>query len=173
MSDDAYIGEIMVFAGNFAPRGWAKCEGQLMPIAQYTAVFSLLGTTYGGDGRTTFGLPDLNGRAAMHAGRGPGLSGRNAGQRSGVDQVALAEANMPGHTHTANVKAGPPGANNPSGASLAQGEGRGAAIYGSGSSVAMESLSAATGGTQPHTNIQPSLGMTVCICLQGIYPSRS
>lgn len=174
MSYDAYIGEIMVFGGNFAPRNWAKCEGQLLPIAQNTALFSILGTTYGGDGRTTFGLPDLRDRLPMHAGRGPGLSSRRLGERGGQTEVTLADANMPPHTHAARVKAGPPSGASPSGASLAQGEGRGAAVYTDAKATGdMLSLSDAPGGNEPHSNLQPSLSMTICICTNGVYPSRS
>ena len=174
MSDDAYIGEIMVFAGNYAPRNWIKCEGQLLPVAQYTAVFSVLGTTYGGDGRTTFGVPDLRGRVAMHAGRGPGLTSRRAGERGGVESVQLTQATMPSHTHTANVKAGTPAGTDPAGASLAQGEGRGAAIYATGNATAeLLSVSDQPGGTAAHTNMQPTQELVYCMCVNGVYPSRS
>ena len=174
MSADPYIGEIMAFAGNFAPRNWARCEGQLLPISQNTALFSLLGTTYGGDGRTTFGLPDLNNRLPMHAGRGPGLSSRRLGERGGQTEVQLTEQNMPPHTHTAMVKAGPPAVGSPASASVAQGEGRGAAIYTNANATGeMLSLGAGSGGTTAHSNMQPALTMTICICLVGEYPSRS
>ena len=97
---EPFIGEIRIFAGNFAPRGWAFCDGQLLPIASNTALFSLIGTTYGGDGETTMALPDLQGRAPMHSGFGPGLTSRRLGQRGGVSTVTLSEAQMPSHTHT-------------------------------------------------------------------------
>jgi microcystin-dependent protein len=98
---EPFIAEIRIFAGNFAPRSWAFCNGQLLPIAQNTALFSLVGTTYGGDGRTTFGLPNLQGRAPMHPGRGPGLTDRRLGQSSGVETVSVTEAQMASHSHTA------------------------------------------------------------------------
>ena len=97
---EPFVAEIRIFAGNFAPRNWAFCNGQLLPISQNTALFSLIGTTYGGDGRTTTALPNLQGRAPMHAGRGPGLTDRRLGQKGGVETVTLSEAQMPNHTHT-------------------------------------------------------------------------
>ncbi|MEM8909888.1 MAG: tail fiber protein, partial [Bacteroidota bacterium] len=100
---EPFIGQIMMFGGNFAPRGWALCNGQLMPISQNQALFSLLGTTYGGDGRTTFALPDLRGRAAMHAGHGPGLTDRRLGQRSGTETNTMNTLQMPSHSHIAVV----------------------------------------------------------------------
>ena len=97
---EPFTAEIRIFAGNFAPRGWAFCNGQLLPISQNTALFSLIGTTYGGDGRTTTALPNLKGRIPMHPGRGPGLTSRRLGQRGGVEMVTLSEAQMPNHNHT-------------------------------------------------------------------------
>jgi microcystin-dependent protein len=99
MMSEPFIAEIRIFAGNFAPRGWAFCDGQLLPISQNTALFSLIGTTYGGDGRTTTALPNLQGRAPMHPGRGPGLTERRLGQKGGVETVTLSEAQMPNHNH--------------------------------------------------------------------------
>lgn len=102
--DDDYLGVIKMFAGTFAPRNWAYCDGQLLPISANTALFSILGTTYGGDGRTTFGLPDLRGRAPIHAGSGPGLTPRRLGQTFGVEYNNLTQSQLPGHTHTATGK---------------------------------------------------------------------
>ena len=103
---EPFIAEIRIFAGNFAPRGWAFCDGQLLPISQNTALFSLIGTTYGGDGRTTFALPDLRGRAPIHAGNGPGLTNRQLGSKAGVETVALSESQMPGHAHAVGCSNG-------------------------------------------------------------------
>jgi len=103
---EPFIAEIGIFAGNFAPRGWAFCNGQILPISQNTALFSLVGTTYGGDGRTTFALPNLQGRAPMHPGTGPGLTTRRLGQSGGVETVTLSEAQMPSHTHTMQASTG-------------------------------------------------------------------
>jgi microcystin-dependent protein len=100
---EQYIGQIMMFGGNFAPRSWALCNGQLLPISSYTALFSILGTTYGGDGRTTFALPDLRGRSPIHAGHGPGLSNVKLGQRGGQEYITLTVNNMPSHSHTATI----------------------------------------------------------------------
>jgi len=103
---EPFIAEIRIFAGNFAPRSWAFCNGQLLPVAQNTALFSLIGTTYGGDGRTTTALPNLEGRAPMHPGRGPGLTSRRLGQRTGVETVTLTEAQIPNHSHTVRARTG-------------------------------------------------------------------
>ena len=103
---DPFIGEISLFASNFAPRGWALCDGQLLPISTNTALFALLGTTYGGDGRTTFGLPDLRGRLPVHAGTGPGLTQRRLGERSGVEQVTLSTTELPSHGHAVRGNSG-------------------------------------------------------------------
>ena len=171
---EPFIAEIRIFAGNFAPRGWAFCNGQLLQVAQNTALFSLVGTTYGGDGRTTFGLPNLQGRAPMHAGRGPGLTSRRIGQQLGEAQVTLTEATMPNHTHVAqgseNVAIDTAPANN----YVARGGGRGVNVYidsatGAGASKAL----ANTGGGQAHNNLQPYLAMSFIIALVGLYPSRS
>ena len=110
---DPFIAEIRIFAGNFAPRGWAFCNGQLLPISQNTALFSLVGTTYGGDGRTTFGLPNLQGRVPMHPGNGPGLTARQLGESGGVETVTLAESQMPTHTHGLNAAPDPAEAPSP------------------------------------------------------------
>jgi len=186
--DNPFIGGIVLFAGNFAPRGWAFCDGQLLPINSNQALFSILGTTYGGDGRTTFALPDLRGRAAIHAGTGPGLSTRRLGQRSGTETVVLTETQIPSHTHTATtsggdvsitVGGGKGSTADPNGNYLAD---TGTAIYksaaGTGSLGGVGKTTVAvtntnTGGSQPHNNMQPYLAIHYIIALQGIYPSRS
>jgi microcystin-dependent protein len=171
---ESYIGQICLFGFNFAPNGWAFCNGQLMSIAQNSALFSLLGTTYGGDGRTTFALPNLQGRVPIHQGQGPGLSPREMGEADGTEQVTLLSSQMPAHTHSAVLKAYPEGANSdtPSGHSFAS-----AQIFSS--EQAEEAMSpgtisvGTTGASQAHPNMQPYLTVNYCICLYGIFPSRS
>ncbi len=165
---EPFIGEIKMFGGNFAPRGWALCDGQLLPISQYSALFSILGTTYGGDGRTTFGLPDLRGRVAMHAGNGPGLSPRNLGRKAGSETVTLTTNQMPSHHH--GLVSG--NANNEAQAAghLIGKEGRYANSVGS--TMHQASIQNAGGG-QSHENMQPYLVVNYIIALQGVYPSRS
>ena len=173
---EPFIAEIRIFAGNFAPRSWAFCNGQLLPIAQNTALFSLIGTTYGGDGRSTTALPNLKGRAPMHPGRGPGLTSRRLGQRGGVEMVSLSEAQMPSHTHTARAANTAPGDNDPGNtAYLAQGAGRFVSLYAPSNSrlASMQSNTLAnTGGSQPHNNMQPYIAVNFIVALQGLYPSR-
>ena len=179
---DGYIAEIRMFAGNFAPRNWALCQGQIMSIAQNTALFSLLGTTYGGNGQTTFALPDFRGRVAVGVGQGPGLANKDLGEISGSESVTLAVTQIPAHSHTAtiNVNAGLGNQSNPSGNFLAGGQDATAnpiPTYATASTAA--SLNAGsvtggnTGGSQPHTNMQPYCGMNYIICLFGIFPSRN
>ena len=167
---EPFIAEIRIFAGNFAPRSWAFCNGQLLPIAQNTALFSLIGTTYGGDGRSTTALPNLKGRAAMHPGRGPGLTSRRLGQRGGVEMVSLTEAQMPNHTHSMMTSSGRPEFQAPAnGRTIA----RRAIFHTNTNQVNMSSsISSNSGGSQPHNNLQPFLTMNFIIALQGLYPSR-
>lgn len=167
---DPFLAEIRIFAGNFAIRGWAFCDGQLLPISQNTALFSLLGTTFGGDGMTTFALPDLKARVPMHAGTGPGLSPRDLGEAGGADSVTLSESQMPIHDHNPQrAHASSATTGTPSGAvSLAVTTAR---IYGP--AADLEPMNAAAGGGQPHENRQPFLGLSFIIALQGIYPSRN
>ena len=171
-----FIAEIRIFAGNFAPRGWAFCDGQLLPISQNTALFSLIGTTYGGDGRTTTGLPNLQGRAPMHPGRGPGLTARRLGARVGTETVTLTEAQIPQHTHTARAATTPATPEAPTNtASLAPSEG--GVAYQSDTTTNLVDMASATlsttGGGQAHANMQPFLTLNFIIALVGVYPSRS
>ncbi len=178
------IGEIRMFAGNFNPRSWALCHGQLLPISQNQALFSILGTTYGGDGRTTFALPDLRGRVAISPGNGPGLSDYRLGQRGGAENVTLNTQQIPSHNHglTGGVKVtvntdtatgtdgggatlGSAGANIYNGSAPEDGED----LNGVSSNLAATN----TGGGQSHTNIQPFLAVNYIIALQGVFPSRS
>lgn len=174
---DPFIGEIQLFGFNFAPRMWASCQGQLMPISQNTALYSLLGTQFGGDGRTTFALPDLQGKAACGQGQGPGLSNRQVGQAFGEATVTLTENTMPAHSHAAVIynqtdtakkhdtpafgdaltlpgKAGPFTGNDAVDTGFANG------------------TVGPAGNSQPHSNVQPYLALNFCIALTGIFPSR-
>ncbi|MEM8618040.1 MAG: tail fiber protein [Pseudomonadota bacterium] len=191
---EPFIGQIQAFGFNFAPRGWALCNGQLLAINSNTALFSLIGTFYGGDGRTTFALPDLRGRSPMHYGTGAGLSPRPIGQRAGVEGVTLSVAQIPPHSHSGEVA---PGTTRPVTIAAYDGEGTeedadghvlasAPSIYSA--STPDTSLNAAaasvdlagtpvagnlTGGGLSHTNMPPYLVLNYCIALQGIYPSRS
>jgi microcystin-dependent protein len=171
---EPFLGEIRMFGGNFAPRGWAFCDGQILSIAQNTALFSLLGTTYGGDGRTTFALPDLRGRAPVHAGQGPVLSPYSLGQSGGSESVTLNTSQMPSHNHLVNVDTGDNGTtSHPNGQYLAS---TGSiSIYNNatdGSTLNQGTVQTA-GGSQPHSNLQPYLCVDFIIALEGIYPSRN
>lgn len=182
---EPFTGQIMMFAGNFAPRGWAKCEGQLLPIAQYQALFSLLGTMYGGDGRSTFGLPDLRGRVPLAPGRGPGLSDYRQGPGGGREEETLTILNMPAHTHSAQGKlkanftppAGGGNTNNPSGATLSGSAGTD--IYTNQGPNAFMAEGAVdvtigtTGANSPFPVVQPWCSVQFCIALNGIFPPRS
>ena len=171
---EPFVAEIRIFAGNFAPRGWAFCNGQLLPVSQNTALFSLIGTTYGGDGRSTTALPNLQGRAPMHPGRGPGLTARRLGQRGGVEMVTLSEAQMPNHTHTARASEVNANERTPGTTTLpAKPIGRGFFIYSGSTSDRVDMMSSANaGGSQAHNNLQPFLTMNFIIALVGLYPSR-
>lgn len=172
---EPFVAEIRIFAGNFAPRGWAFCNGQLLPVSQNTALFSLIGTTYGGDGRATTALPNLQGRAPMHPGRGPGLTARRLGQRGGVETVTLTEAQMPNHNHSLmsstddgdiRTAVGNALARPPSGLPYQQNT--------TANLVDMaEQALPETGGSQAHNNMQPFLAINFIIALVGLYPSRS
>ena len=173
---DPFVAEIRIFPFNFAPKGWAFCDGQLLPLSQNTALFSLLGTTYGGDGKSTFALPDLQGRAAMHPGQGPGLSLHDLGEEGGSETVTLLESEIPSHNHglLASTQPGEDSAPNPSEA-LARSVG--ASLYQSVTNSNIVQLSpnalAPAGGDAPHNNMMPYLTFNFCIALQGVYPPRT
>lgn len=169
---DPFVAEIRIFPFNFAPVGWAWCDGRLLPISQNTALFSLLGTTYGGDGDGTFALPDLIGRAPMHPGQGPGLSLHDLGESGGTETVTLLESEMPAHSHGVRVTTEPGEISGPQGSSIARsGSGN---VYASGEpAVTMSPGQLATaGGSIPHNNMQPYLTCYFNIALQGVYPPR-
>jgi microcystin-dependent protein len=170
---EPFVAEIRIFAGNFAPRGWAFCNGQLLPISQNTALFSLIGTTYGGDGRTTTALPNLQGRAPMHPGRGPGLTARQLGQRGGAETVTLSEAQMPNHTHTLRGTVSRGSAGLPGGNAFNRSVGDTAYHTPTNLTGMSSAMAANAGGGQAHNNMQPYLAINFIIALVGLYPSRS
>ncbi|WP_051305581.1 phage tail protein [Desulfogranum mediterraneum] len=172
-ASEPFIAQIIMFGGNFAPRNWAFCDGQILPISQNTALFSLLGTTYGGDGRTSFGLPDLRGRTAVHPGTGPGLSSRRLGERWGAEQVILSLAQMPSHNHNLNATSNPGNTTTPAANTVLARDGRDRAYSTEAPNVDMTGGTDNTGGSQPFNISQPSLGIYHIIALQGVYPSRS
>ena len=170
---DPFIGEIRIFGFNFAPTGWAMCDGQLLPIAQYTALFSLLGTYFGGNGTSNFGLPDLRARVPISMGQGAGLSNYVLGQLGGAEAVALLAGQLPAHSHSVNASDGAPVLTRPAGAVPARAS---ADIYASapdGTTVMNAGMIASAGGNQPHPNMQPYLTLNFCIALQGVFPPRS
>jgi microcystin-dependent protein len=170
---EPFLAEIRMFAGNFAPQGWAFCDGSILPIAQNTALFSLLGTTYGGNGQTTFALPDLRGRYAMNAGNGPGLTPRVLGEVSGEENHTLVTAETPAHSHSvgcvvdAGADSGRPNGNLPSVSA--------STIYAStpADQAMNSSMIGISGGSQPHNNMPPYLCVNFIIALNGIYPARN
>ena len=175
---DPYLGEIRMFAGTFAPRGWALCDGQLIGVSQNEALFSLLGTIYGGDGRSTFGLPDLRGRIPMHMGSGPGLSSRTQGASFGEEQVTLTTAQLPAHSHRIGAHNKGGNTNDPSGAKFASDGAGKIGMYksynaGSDTAVSMGGTILNTGGGQPHNNLPPFLCINFIIATVGLFPSRS
>lgn len=169
-----YFGEIRLFAGNFAPLGWAFCHGQLLAIAENDALFNLIGTTYGGDGQQTFGLPDLRGRVPLHQGNGPGLSPRAIGQQAGTETVTLTATHLPAHSHSLVATSAPASAAaGPAGGVLATAS---AKVYGSGAPstpMAATAIAATSGGGQPHQNMAPFLALNYIISLFGLYPQQS
>jgi len=170
---DPFLAEIRIFAGNFAPTGWAVCNGQLLPISQNTALFSLLGTFYGGDGKSTFALPNLQGAAPMHQGQGPGLSQRFVGEQGGEPSVTLLQTEMPSHTHALNATNQLQNLPDPAAHAVARANAN-AYVQNPGSYTQMNPEAIGqTGGSQPHNNMQPYLGLTFIIALQGIFPPRS
>ena len=174
---EPFLGQIMMFGGNFAPRGWALCDGQLLSIAQNTALFSILGTTYGGNGQTTFGLPDLRGRAPVHAGSGPGLSPYTLGESTGSESVTLAAGQLASHTHPFSV----PSSSSPQSSTASDPAGTYPGIAAGGITLYSPSADGTMGaantgpnaGGQPVPVVQPVLCVNFIIALQGIYPSRN
>jgi microcystin-dependent protein len=172
---DPFVAEIRIFAFNFAPKGWAFCDGQIMPISQNTALFSLLGTTYGGDGKSTFALPNMQGNAPMHPGQGPGLSLHDLGETGGSQFVTLLESEMPAHSHAIMSQNAPGNRTNPGGNSFARTSSGNVYIPPAGAPLvplSNQSLPPA-GGSLPHNNMQPYLTLNFCIALQGVFPPRS
>jgi microcystin-dependent protein len=172
---EPFIGQISIFAGTFAPRGWAFCDGQLLSIPQNTALFSLMGNTYGGDGRSNFALPDLRGRGPLGSGQGPGLSQRPLGQSGGTQSVTLTQAQMPGHAHAAQCSSVGDGGSSP--AATIWGKAQGDTPYVEGpNAVGTNPMSPAalanSGGGQPHNNMPPFLALNFIIALQGVFPPR-
>lgn len=170
-AEEPFVGEVRWFAGNFAPRGWAECDGQILPISNNTALFSILGTTYGGDGRTTFGLPDMQGRGMVHTGNGLGLSSRPLGQKSGTESETLQVTQVPSHTH--NLKADSSGGDSvlPDGRLLSK-VGR-LRVFDNNPDVDMGASSITASANQSHNNMQPNISLTCIIALQGIFPPRN
>ncbi len=172
--NEPFIAGIVLFAGNFAPRNWAFCNGQLLSIAQNTALFSLVGTTYGGDGRTTFALPDLRGRVPIHPGQGPGLSNYALGQLSGTETRTLVTTNMPAHNHSLIAVSESGDASAPAGAFLANTGTLDKEYKTTGTAVAMNSQAIGiSGGSQPFSIVQPYLCLNYIIALFGTFPSRN
>lgn len=170
---EPFVGEIRMFAGNFAPRGWAFCDGQLLAVSQNDALFSLLGTIYGGDGQTTFGLPDMRGRLPIHAGHGPGLSERRLGAKGGAENVTLTVNQLPSHTHNWQASSGNAENSTPGGNGYAST--LNADIYQENVSNLVNfnnNMVTDTGGSRSHTNLMPFLCINFIIALFGIYPSR-
>lgn len=171
---DPFVAEIRIFPFNFAPKGWAWCDGQLMPLSQNTALFSLLGTTYGGNGKSNFGLPNLQGRTPMQPGQGPGLSPHDLGETGGSDLVTLLESEMPSHTHTSMALGAPGNRTSPAGNSIARPSAGNAFVPPAGAPLVPMSQQALppAGSGQPHNNMQPFLTFYFCIALQGVFPTR-
>jgi microcystin-dependent protein len=178
---DPFVAEIRIFPFSFAPKGWAFCDGQILPISQNTALFSLLGTTYGGNGTSNFALPNLQGRAAINRGQGPGLSLRDLGEAAGSDTVTLLASEIPSHSHFLNADTGGATTGNPSGGAYAEGVWNAGGTSGNvniyttaapDTQLAPTAIAAAGGG-QPHNNMMPYLTLNFCIALQGVYPPRT
>ena len=170
---DPFVAEIRLFPFNFPPKGWAFCAGQVMSISQNTALFSLLGTTYGGNGTSNFALPNLEGSVAMHPGQGPGLSLHDLGETGGSETVTLLESEIPSHIHMANCSSTQGNDYGPSGDFWSP-DVTGNPQYGATASLTMAGDAVGPGGSsQPHNNMQPYLALNYCIALQGVYPPRT
>jgi microcystin-dependent protein len=170
---DPFVAEIRIFPFNFPPKGWAWCDGQLLPISQNTALFSLLGTTYGGNGKSNFALPDLQGRAPMHPGQGPGLSLHDLGETGGSDTVTLLESEIPAHSHSLRANTIDAADTNVPSPTAVFAQSTGGTLYqaASNASMSFEALAPA-GGDQPHNNLMPYLTFYFNIALQGVFPPR-
>ena len=171
---DPFVAEIRIFPFNFAPKGWAWCDGQLLPLSQNTALFSLLGTTYGGNGKSNFALPDMQGRAPMHPGQGPGLSLHDLGETGGSETVTLLESEIPAHSHALMSLGAPANRTNPIGNTIARVSAGNAFVPPPAAMVSMSDQALPpAGGDQPHNNMQPYLTPNFCIALQGVFPPRT
>jgi microcystin-dependent protein len=172
---DPFVAEIRIFPFNFAPKGWALCDGQLMPLSQNTALFSLLGTTYGGDGKSNFALPNMQGNAPMHPGQGPGLSVHDLGETGGSETVTLLQSEIPAHTHSMMASTQDGVDSHPQANLVAQDIGIGQYVANNVGPFVTLNPSALTlaGGDQPHNNMMPYLTLNFCIALQGVYPPRT
>jgi microcystin-dependent protein len=170
---DPFVAEVRIFPFNFAPRGWAFCNGQLLPISQNTALFSLLGTTYGGDGKSNFGLPNMQGNAPMHPGQGPGLSLYDLGEMGGSETVTLLQSEIPSHTHSVNgATVDNADSNIPTNKNIGKASTKVFNTTGTPVQMNVNTIGIA-GGSQPHNNMMPYLTLNFCIAMQGVYPPRT
>jgi microcystin-dependent protein len=173
---DPFVAEIRIFPFNFPPKGWAFCDGQILPLSQNTALFSLLGTTYGGDGKSNFALPNMQGNAPMHPGQGPGLSLHDLGEMGGSETVTLLESETPSHSHLMMGFAAPGNRSTPIGNAISRVTGATPYVAANPNPPLVTMADVAitpAGGDQPHNNMQPYLTLNFCIALQGVYPPRT
>jgi microcystin-dependent protein len=171
---DPFVAEIRIFPFNFAPKGWAFCDGQLLPLSQNTALFSLLGTTYGGNGKSNFALPNVQGNAPMHPGQGPGLSLHDLGETGGSETVSLLESEIPSHSHAVSASGAEGTTGSPAGSKVAAGVGVNMYTTTAGTLTQLnDNALTPAGGDQPHNNMQPFLTLFFCIALQGVFPPRT
>jgi len=174
---DPFVAEIRIFPFNFAPKGWAFCDGQILPLSQNTALFSLLGTTYGGDGKSNFALPNMQGNAPMHPGQGPGLSLHDLGETGGSETVTILDSEMPAHSHFMRVHNGDQADHQVPGPTTSIAQSANGSAYQTTSNANLTAMAfqtiTPTGGNQPHNNMQPYLTLNFCIALQGVYPPRT